>query len=117
LVIDGESRYLGVNVYGLNPGVVKSNSRSVMLGEGSIKHRLVEGPIGILCGGPDEYAEPMAPLIVSPEIEHCSGAMFHKRSEAILPSPAMGDGAYVRRFMEASERLARTVLPGIELVG
>jgi len=53
-----------------------------MLGEGSIKHRLVEGLIGIFFGGPDEYAENIAPLIVSPEIEQCSGAMFNTE---ILP--------------------------------
>jgi len=67
---------------------VKSNIRSVMLGEGSLKQRLVEGLIGIFFGGPDGYAEAIAPLIVSPEIEHCSGAMFNKRGEALLPSPA-----------------------------
>jgi hypothetical protein len=32
LVIDGASRYLGVNFYGLNPGLVKSNIRSHFLG-------------------------------------------------------------------------------------
>ena len=117
LVIGAASRYPGVNFYGLNPGMVKSDIRSHFLGAGSFKHRLVEGLIGMLFGGPDEYAENIAPLIVSPDIEQCSGAMFNKRGDAILPSPAMGDGAYVRRFMEASERLARTVLPGIELVG
>jgi len=117
LVIGAASRYPGVNFYGLNPGMVKSDIRSHFLGAGSFKHSLVEGLIGMRFGGPDEYAENIAPLIVSPDIEQFSGAMFNKRGDAILPSPAMGDGAYVRRFMEASERLARTVLPGIELIG
>jgi hypothetical protein len=62
-------------------------------------------------GGPDEYAENIAPLIVSPDIEQFSGAMFNKRGEAIQPSPAMTDNAHVRRFMEASEQLARKALP------
>jgi hypothetical protein len=110
-VIDGASRYPGVNFYGLNPGLVKSDIRSHFLGAGSIKHRLVERLIGIFFGGPDEYAENIAPLIVSPDIEQYSGAMFNKRGEAIQPSPAMTDSAHVRRFMEASEQLARKALP------
>jgi NAD(P)-dependent dehydrogenase (short-subunit alcohol dehydrogenase family) len=59
----------------------------------------------------DEHAENIAPLIVLPDIEQFSGAMFNKRGEAIQPSPAMTDSAHVRRFMEASEKLARKVLP------
>jgi NAD(P)-dependent dehydrogenase (short-subunit alcohol dehydrogenase family) len=85
LVIDGASRYPGVNFYGLNPGLVKSDIRSHFLGAGSFRHRFVEGLIGILFGGPDEYAEHIAPLIVSPEIEQFSGAMFNKRGEATSP--------------------------------
>ena len=56
------------------------------------------------------FAENIAPLLVSPNIEQFSGAMFNKRSEAIQPSPVMTDGAYVRRFMEASDRLASKAL-------
>jgi hypothetical protein len=41
LVIDTASRYPGVNSYGLNPGLVK--------------HRLVEGVIGVLFDGPPKY--------------------------------------------------------------
>jgi hypothetical protein len=42
--------------------------------------------------------------------EQFSGAMFNKRGEAIRASPAMTDGAYVRRFMKSSEQLARKAL-------
>jgi hypothetical protein len=64
----------------------------------------------MLFGGPDNYAENIAPLILSPDIELFSGAMFNKRGDAIQASPAMADSAYVRRFMEASEQLARKAL-------
>jgi hypothetical protein len=94
----------------LNPGLVKSNIRSHFLGAGSFKHRLVEGPIGIIFGGPDEYAAMTAPLVVSPDIEQFSGAMFNKRGDVIRSSPAMEDAQHVRRFMDASERLARKAL-------
>jgi len=36
--------------------------------------------------------------------------LFNKRGEAIQPSPVMTDGAYARRFMEASDRLASKAL-------
>jgi hypothetical protein len=106
LVIDGASRYPGVNLYGLNPGLVKSDIRSHFLGAGSFKHRLVEWLIGIIFGDADDYAARIAPLLVSPDIEEFSGAMFNKRGDAIKPSPAMADSAHVRRFMEASAHLA-----------
>jgi hypothetical protein len=44
------------------------------------------------------------------DIEQFSGAMFNKRGEAIQAGSAMTDDAYVRRFTEASERLARKAL-------
>jgi hypothetical protein len=65
MVLDGATRYPGINFYGLNPGLVKTDIRSTFLGKGSLKHRLVEGVIGLLWGGPDEYAEKTAPLLVS----------------------------------------------------
>jgi hypothetical protein len=110
LVIDAASRYPGVNSYGLNPGLVKSDIRSHFLGVGSVKHRLVEGAIGVLFGGPPKYAENIAPLLVSPDIELFSGAMFNKRGEAIELSSVMTDNSYVQRFMEASEQLAEKAL-------
>jgi hypothetical protein len=110
LVLDGMSRYPGVNWYGLNPGLVKSDIRSHFLGAGSFRHRLVEWLIGLLFGGPDDYPARIAPLIVSPDIERFSGAIFNKRGDAIQPSPAMADGEHVRRLMESSEQLARKAL-------
>jgi hypothetical protein len=77
---------------------------------GSVKHRLVEGAIGVLFGGPPKYAENIAPLLVSPDIELFSGAMFNKRGEAIELSSVMTDNSYVQRFMEASEQLAEKTL-------
>ncbi len=60
--------------------MVKSDIRSHFLGAGSFKHRLVEGLIGMLFGGPDQYAESIAPLLVSSDIEQFSGAMFNGSS-------------------------------------
>jgi hypothetical protein len=47
---------------------------------------------------------------MSSDIEQFSGTMFNKRGEAIQTSPAFTDDAYLRRFMESSERLAMKAL-------
>jgi len=46
----------------------------------------------------------MAPLLVSPDLEGHSGAMFNRKAFAILPSPGL-TGGYVHDFMAASEAL------------
>jgi hypothetical protein len=91
-----------------------NRSRFSDLGAGSLKHRLVEGLIGIFFGGPDEYAENIAPLIISPDIEQFSGAVFNKRGQSIQPSPVMTDRAYVLKFMEASEQLSKRAFARID---
>jgi len=110
MVLDGATRYSGISFYGLNPGMVKTDIRSHFLGKGSLRHRFVEGLVGMLWGGPDEYAERTAPLLVSPDIEQFSGAMFNKHGEAIEPSPGLTDRAYVRKFMDASEQLTKRAI-------
>jgi hypothetical protein len=107
IVLDGASRYPGITFYGLNPGMVKTDIRSHFLGKGSLRHRLVESFVGLLWGGPDEYAEKTGPLLVSPDIQQFSGSMFNKFGEAIEPSPGLTDRAYVLKFMEALERLSK----------
>ena len=52
----------------------------------------------------EAYAERMAPLLVSPDLEGHSGAMFNRKAFAILPSPGL-TGGYVHDFMAASEAL------------
>ena len=62
IVLDGASRYPGISFYGLNPGMVKTDIRSHFLRKGWLRHRLVESLVGLLWGGPDEYADKTAPL-------------------------------------------------------
>lgn len=53
----------------------------------------------------EQYAERLAPLLVSADLEAHSGAMFDRKGHAVLPSPKLSDGAHVKAFMAASEAL------------
>jgi NAD(P)-dependent dehydrogenase (short-subunit alcohol dehydrogenase family) len=104
LVLDAKSRYPHLEVFGLNPGLVKTSIRSNFMGEGSLKHRLVEGLIGLITPTPERYAARILPLLVAPELDGRSGAMFGKKGTAILPTEGF-DAAHVERFVEGMDAL------------
>jgi hypothetical protein len=110
LVLDGARRWPRFALFGLNPGIVKTNIRANLLGAGSLKHRVVEALIGVLTPTPDQYAARVLPLFVAPELEARSGALFGKKGQPILPSPGF-DAVRARAFMDASEALLARVLP------
>ncbi|MDB5584191.1 MAG: dehydrogenase protein [Bradyrhizobium sp.] len=105
LVLDSAKRYPQFGTFGLNPGVIKTAIRGNMLGEGSLKHVLIEGLIGLFAASPQTYAARVAPLLLNPEIERFSGALFNHKAEAIQPSPAFTP-TYVAEYITASEALA-----------
>jgi NAD(P)-dependent dehydrogenase (short-subunit alcohol dehydrogenase family) len=109
LVLDGARRYPGVSFFGLNPGLIKTNIRANVLGEGSFKHRAVEWMIGLMMPTAEKYAERIVPLLVASELEGRSGAMFGKKGAAILPTEGF-DEPRVARFIEASEALLEGAL-------
>lgn len=107
LVLDAAKRYPHTTVFGLNPGIMKSNIRDNLFGKGTFKSRVVEWIIGLLTPSTETYAERLAPLLVSPDLEGHSGAMFNRKGFAILPSPKLTDN-YVDEYMAASEALVAT---------
>jgi NAD(P)-dependent dehydrogenase (short-subunit alcohol dehydrogenase family) len=110
LVLYGARQYPDINVYGLNPGLIKSNIRSNMSGgQDSIRHRITEGIIGMLTMSAATYARRIVPLLFSTDIESASGAFFNQKAIAILPSENMTP-SYVDEYMEASDKLLRRVL-------
>ncbi|MDY7229593.1 SDR family NAD(P)-dependent oxidoreductase [Hyalangium rubrum] len=104
LVIDSAKRYANASFFGLNPGLIKTNIRSNFLGEGSLRFRFIEWMIGLLAPSAETYAETVTPLLVSPDLEGHSGAMFDKKGDAILPSAKLTDD-HVRAFLADSEAL------------
>ena len=61
--------------------------------------------IGVVNPSVETYAGRLTPLLVSPDLEAHTGAMFDRKGNAILPSPKLRDAAYVTAFIAASEAL------------
>ncbi|AMP39801.1 MULTISPECIES: SDR family NAD(P)-dependent oxidoreductase [Ralstonia solanacearum species complex] len=104
LVLDAARRYPQATFFGLNPGLIKTGIRDNFFGKDSLKSRVAESLIGLLTPTADAYAQRIAPLLVSPDIEGHSGALFNRKGQAILPSPGLTED-YIGTFMSASEAL------------
>lgn len=104
LVLDAAKRYPHANVFGLNPGLIKTNIRDNFLGKDSTRSRFTEWMISLFSPTAETYGERTAPLLVSPDLERCSGAMFDQKGRAILPTAGLTE-AHVAAFLAASEAL------------
>ncbi len=60
--------------------------------------------MGLVAKSAETYAERLVPLLVSPDLEGHSGAMFDPKGFAIFPSPKLTDD-YTNKFIGASEAL------------
>jgi NAD(P)-dependent dehydrogenase (short-subunit alcohol dehydrogenase family) len=105
LVLDAAKRYPNAAFFGLNPGLIKTNIRDNFFGKDSLKSRVAETLIGLLTPTAEVYAERIAPLLLTPDIEGRSGAMFDRKGNAILPSPGLSED-HIHKFTAASEALA-----------
>jgi NAD(P)-dependent dehydrogenase (short-subunit alcohol dehydrogenase family) len=110
LVLDAANRYPQATFFGLNPGLIKTNIRDNLLGQGSLKSRFMETIIGWLTPSPEAYADRIVPLLVSPDLEAHSGAMFNQKGDAIEPSPKLVDRAHVGNYLAESQALVARVL-------
>lgn len=104
LVLDAKDRYPRVGVYGLNPGLVRTNIRANLLGEGSLKHRVAEFFIGLFTPSPEDYAAKVLPAMFAPELAGRSGALLGAKGQAILPTEGM-TADHVATFLRASATL------------
>jgi NAD(P)-dependent dehydrogenase (short-subunit alcohol dehydrogenase family) len=104
LVLDGARRYPGLRFFGLNPGLIKTNIRSNMLGEGSLTHRATEFLIGLVMPSADTYAGRVLPALFAPALDGHSGAMIGAKGHPIQPSAGMTE-QYVSQFIAESEAL------------
>lgn len=104
LVLDAARLYPQATFFGLNPGLIKTNIRDNFLGKDSLKSRLAETLIGMLTPTADAYAQSIVALLISPDIEGFSGAMFNRKGQAIQPSSGL-TSQHISNFMTASEAL------------
>jgi NAD(P)-dependent dehydrogenase (short-subunit alcohol dehydrogenase family) len=109
LVLDGARRYPALRLYGLNPGLIKTNIRANFLGEQSFKHRLAEFFIGLLTPSPEAYAGRIVPLLFAPELTQRTGLMFGAKANPILPTEGLTE-PYVAKFIGGSEALVARAL-------
>lgn len=105
LVLDAASHFPHATFFGLNPGLIKTNIRDNFLGKDSLKSRMAETLIGWFSPSPEAYAERITPLLVSPDLEGHSGAMFNQKGDAIQASPPLLDGSRVAAFLAESQAL------------
>lgn len=105
LVLDAAERYPTASFFGLNPGLMRTNIRSNFMGGHPLRYRFIEGMIGLMTPSPATYAERLTPLLVSPDLEGHTGALFDRKGRAILPSPKLTNRSYVNAFVAASEAL------------
>lgn len=104
LVLDAARRYPKAHVFGLNPGLIKTNIRANYLGEGSLMHRAAELLIGLIGQSPDAYARRIVPLLFARELDGRTGLMFGAKANPILPTDGM-DTRHVEELIRASEAL------------
>ena len=110
LVLDGATRYRALNIYGMNPGIISTNIMAGILGEGSFSLKARQALMGLLFQSAEEYAEKVLPLLVSPDIEQHSGAMFNRHAEPIHANPFLLQDSYLQRVVEESDRLVQSAL-------
>ena len=107
LVLDAAGRYPGLDVFGLNPGFVKSEIRGNLFGPGTLRHRLFESALGLVTTSPDRYAHRITPVLTSPDLDGRSGAMIDRTGAVIRPTPGLTE-AHVAAFLaESTELVAR----------
>lgn len=104
LVLDAARRYHNIGVFGLSPGIIKTNIRDNLLGKDSLKSRIIETVIGWVSPSADTYAERIVPLFDSKDLEGQSGLMFNQKGKVIPPSKGLTE-EHVRAFLAAAEEL------------
>jgi hypothetical protein len=79
-------------------GIIKTEIRRSTAGDFGLAYRLSEGVIGLITPSPDAYARRMAPLLVSPDLDGRSGAIFDRKGHAVhfAASTARRSGEGVR---------------------
>jgi len=104
LVLEAPKQYPQLNVYGLNPGLIATQIRSNYMGHNKWAFAIMEGAIRLFSQSPEAYARRIVPLMVSPDLDGVSGALFDSKGRAILPSEGMTE-RYRKQFLAASDAL------------
>ncbi|CAE8675354.1 unnamed protein product, partial [Polarella glacialis] len=103
LVLDAAARFPRLAVFGLNPGLIKTDIRSSITGTGCF-FRFTEGVVGYCFPSAEVYAERLVPVLFAPALEKESGFHFNPKADAIKPSKVMTT-QLTAKYIEATEAL------------
>ena len=113
LVRDTATKFPEVDVFGMNPGIIKTNIMAGVLGGGSLRLRLQQSVVGMLFQSAETYAQKILPLVVRPDLEGRSGALFNRHAKPILSNPWLGTNSNCDKVVEAAETIVASVLPPV----
>lgn len=107
LVYDSASKYKNVHFFGLNPGLIKTNIRDNLLGQGSWISSVLEGLVGWFSPTPEQYADVVAPLLIAKELEKVNGGIFDSKGNALVPSKGLTP-EYAGQYIKKAEELLKS---------
>lgn len=110
LVSDTASRLPELNSFGMNPGVIKTNIMSGVLGQSSLTQRVQKTLVGLFFQSAETYAEKVTPLLVHRALEDRPGSLFNRNAQPIEPNPWLVAGDHCARVVDAAESLLARVL-------
>ncbi len=109
LVLHMAEEFKNIDVFGLNPGIIRTNIRDNLLGAGSWKSTIIESIIGCLTPSPEKFASVLVPQLLSSQLEGKSGAMLGQKGDIIAASKNL-NADFNQRYMQASESLEKKAL-------
>lgn len=110
LVRDSVTRFPENNVFGMNPGVIKTNVMAGALGQAFFGLRVQQTLVGSLVQSAETYAEKVVPLVVHPAMQDRSGSLFNRHAQLIEPNPWLVADDHCTRGAEAAEALSPRVV-------
>jgi NAD(P)-dependent dehydrogenase (short-subunit alcohol dehydrogenase family) len=110
LVVHAAAENRRFGVFGLNPGLIKTDIRANALGRDTLKFKVLEFFIGLAMISPEKYAERMVPVLFAPELDSLTGIHFNQKGVAIAPSKVM-TAERAAGFIAASAKLLARKVP------
>lgn len=101
----------GYKIFGLNPGLIKTNIRSNMY-TGGFGKAMMEGLIGMFNITAEKYADYIVPTIFATDIDKHNGIHFNQKGLTLIPSTKMSDDTYVNGFYNAMDDLVKKAKQG-----
>ena len=96
----------GVSVFGMNPGIVKTDIRGPVY-PFSFVGTIMEALVGFFTPSPAKYAETTVPLMFAPGLEAHTGAMFGQDGGAIEPNKEFKEPGKAQQWYDAMEALLK----------